>query len=90
MSERFKNGIDSFTNQNKTTKKSDNTAYTHAFFSFICKMGNYGFPLSFYLIIKRLVLHIQPVYRHRSEPSVHGAIVTERCPALGVTRRGER
>lgn len=53
-------------------------------------MGNYGFPLSFYLIIKRLVLHIQPVYRHRSEPSVHGAIVTERGPALGVTRRGER
>lgn len=90
MSERFKNGIDSFTNQNKTTKKSDNTAYTHAFFSFICKMGNYGFPLTFYLIIKRLVLHIQPVYRHRSEPSVHGAIVTERGPALGVTRRGER
>lgn len=60
------------------------------FFSFICKMGNYGFPLSFYLIIKRLVLHIQPVYRHRSEPSVHGAIVSERGPALGVTRRGER
>lgn len=53
-------------------------------------MGNYGFPLSFYLIIKRLVLHIQPVYRHRSEPSVHGAIVTQRGPALGVTRRGER
>lgn len=60
------------------------------FFSFICKMGNYGCPHSFYLIIKRLVLHIQPVYRHRSEPSVHGAIVTERGPALGVTRRGER
>lgn len=53
-------------------------------------MGNYGCPHSFYLIIKRLVLHIQPVYRHRSEPSVHGAIVTERGPALGVTRRGER
>lgn len=60
------------------------------FFPFICKMGNYHFSHSFYLIIKRLVLHIQPVYRHRSEPSVHGAIVTERGPALGVTRRGER
>lgn len=43
-------------------------------------MGNYRFPLSFYLVIKRLVLHIQPVYRHRSEPSVHGAIVTEAPP----------